>query len=372
MRLMLEAALSLHFFLRCRAAFGGGWWQVPAVAGLVILAAPQISRARPWPDAAWGEFLAAAAPLWSGVLVLFLVAAVGLDLVRLLTGLAGWLGGRSWWGLLAAKRAVPLALILTLALAVHAHYMAYHPRLARVEVAAAKLPEGVESLRVVQLSDVHLSGLIDLDDLRRLTDLVTEARPDILVVTGDLVDMDMSRRQGEAELLAAFKPRYGAFAVMGNHELYAGEANAEAFIRAAGLRLLRGEAETAGGIVVAGIDDENFGGRSDRLPAGQLLGQFQDDGRFVLFLKHRPTLAPGTAGLFDLQLSGHTHGGQIWPGHFVVKRVNGVLSGLHEAPGGRGAVYTSRGAGFWGIPLRFLAPPEVTLIELVRVPPAAS
>ncbi len=372
MRLLLEVTLSLHFFLRCRAAFGGGWWQLPVLIGLGLLAAPQIFRGRPWLVDSWGEVLASAAPLWSGFLILFLVVAVGLDLARLLTGLAGLVSGRSWWKLLAARRAVPLALILTAALAVHSYYMAYHPRLVRVEVPTAKLPAGEDRLRIVQLTDVHLSRLIGLEDLRRMAGLVREARPDILVVTGDLVDMDMSLRRGEAELLAGLTPRYGSFAVTGNHELYAGEDNALAFFRASGLHLLRGEAVTAGGIVIAGIDDEVFGGRSNHQPADRLLGQHQGDGRFILFLKHRPALAPDTAGRFDLQLSGHTHGGQIWPGHYLIQRVNGFLSGLHAVPGGRGAVYTSRGAGFWGLPMRFLAPPEVTLIELVRTPPPAA
>lgn len=152
---------------------------------------------------------------------------------------------------------------------------------------------------------------------------------------------------------------------MGNHELYSGEANSIDFHRKAGLKLLRGEAAEAGGIIVAGIDDEVFSGRSDREPAGQLLNRYKNDPRFVLLLKHRPDQAPGSDGLYDLQLSGHTHGGQFFPGHLFVKLAHEYLYGFYQ-PSERSAIFVSRGAGFWGLPMRFLAPPEVVLIEIKR------
>ena len=365
MRLLIELSLSLHFFIRLRVAFGGGWWQLPVLLWMALMLAPLLLQGAGLVPQSVMAGLLYVWPLWLGFLLFFTLSALALDAARLVTGAAGALGGRAWWGLLAGKRAVPLALGLALVLSAYSYYMAYNPRLVRVEFYSDKLPEGLDGLRVVQLTDIHLSRFVTHKDLRRITALAASAEPDILVVTGDLVDTDMTGRADEADLFPAINPRFGSFAVLGNHELYAGEKNSLDFYRKAGLRLLRGEAVECGGIVIAGVDDENFGERGNRRPAGQLLRSVKDSGKFVLFLKHRPALAPGTAERFDLQLSGHTHGGQIWPGHFLIKRVNGVLYGLNYTSS-KSAVFTSRGAGFWGLPMRFLAPPEVVLIEIRR------
>jgi predicted MPP superfamily phosphohydrolase len=240
--------------------------------------------------------------------------------------------------------------------------MAYHPRLVKVELETAKLPAGVDELRIVQVSDVHLSRHIGREELKSLLDLVEEAAPDLVVFTGDLLDSPVGAAyEQEAALLAGLRPRLGVFAVLGNHETYFGLPAALDFYRRAGLKLLRNQAETVDGLVVAGVDDMTEG-----KDAGRLLTACRDDRRFTLFLKHRPTPAPDVPGRFDLQLSGHTHGGQIWPSHFLAARANGgLLHGLHPAPG-QGWIYVSRGAGFWGLPLRFLAPPEITLFKLRR------
>ncbi|UQZ90909.1 hypothetical protein C4J81_17500 [Deltaproteobacteria bacterium Smac51] len=368
MRLIIELTLSLHFFIRCRVAFGGGWWQLPVLLWLVIMIVPQTLQGLDvLPEPVMGILLKIW-PVWAGYLILFLVAALGLDLLRLLAGLAGAASGHSWWSSLAAKRAVPAALALSAVIAVYSYYTAYNPSLKHVVFQTGKLPEDVDSLRIVQLTDVHLSSLIVHDDLKKMTDLAISAKPDILVVTGDLVDTDMRGRDSEAALLAAVKPRYGSYAVMGNHEYYRGVENSLGFMEKAGLNVLRGEGLEAGGIIVAGVDDEAFRNSLSVEPV-RMLRDWYSSGLFVLFLKHRPSPIPGTSGFYDLQLSGHTHGGQMWPGHILIKKVNGYLSGLYRDPGGKSFIYTSNGSGFWGMPLRFLAPPEVTLIELVRKEP---
>lgn len=356
MRLLIEIAFSLHFFLRCRFAFGGGWWQAPVLLCLIVVLLP----GEVMPGFMGG--LLKFQPVWIGSLVLFTVAALGLDIARLLAGLAGALTRHSWWPLLSAKRAVPAAIVLTVGIVLYANYMARNPGLQHIVIQTRKLPEDVQSLRVVQLSDVHLGSLIDVDDLKKVVTLAAEAKPDMVVMTGDLVDDDMSARQADAALLATLAPRYGMYAVLGNHEYHSGLENSLRFIERAGFKLLRGEAVETGGIVVAGIDDESLRHSLSVEPV-RLLREWQDSGLFVLSLKHRPSPPPGADGLYDLQLSGHTHGGQMWPGHFLIRWANShYLSGLYEKSG----VYVSRGSGFWGMPLRFLAPPEVTLIELVR------
>ncbi len=372
MRLMMELILNAHLFLRCRAAFGWGWQLIPLFLWILLMLNPGGLFPNSLP------FVFKVKPLWTPALLLFLTAALGLDLLRLLLGLAGLVSGHSWWSLLAARRAVPLALVLTVIVGAHSCYMARRPSLKHVVVYSDKLPEDVDSIRIAQLSDAHLSDLIGLEDLKRMAALISEARPDILVATGDIVDGDMRGRDEEAALLASLSPRYGSYAVFGNHERYAGLVNSARFgnlngavsplnfLEKAGFTILRGRAVEAGGIVVAGFDDESIRATKSA-DAVRLLRECQKAGLFVLLLKHRPKPVPGTEGLYDLQLSGHTHGGQIWPGHFMVKAANnGYLYGLHPGGKGEGAVYVSRGSGFWGMPMRFLAPPEVNLIEIVR------
>ena len=364
LRLLVTLVLALHFLLRLRLAYGPGRWLLPVILALLALVTLQN-----WPDRvqAWlgqaAEGLLYAAPLALGYLLFFLLAALALDLLRLALASSSALGApAAWRELLTAGRSVSLALILASGLIVYSYLEAHQFRLARVELETAKLPAEVAELRIVQVSDVHLSRFIGHEELGKMLALVLEAAPDLVVFTGDLLDSPPGAAYDrEAALLAGLRPRLGVFAVLGNHETYFGLPAALDFYRRAGLTLLRGQAGTPPGLVVAGVDDT-----ADGQEAGRLLETFRDDRRFILFLKHRPTPAPEAPGLFDLQLSGHTHGGQIWPNHFPTARANGrLLHGLYPATGG-GWIYVSRGAGFWGLPLRFLAPPEVTLFILHR------
>ena len=367
MRFLVILVLALHFIIRLRLACGPGRWFPPVVLALLALLLTQAwpNRFQTWPGPA-AEGLFTAGPLVLGYLLLFLLAALALDLARLAVVAAVALGApEAWRGLLTVQRSFHLALILAAAVTLSSYHAAYNPRLVTVELETAKLPAGTDELRIVQVSDTHLSRFIGYEELKNQVDLVEAAAPDLVVFTGDLLDSPPGAAyEREAALLAGLKPRLGVFAVLGNHERYFGLQEALDFYRRAGLRLLRGQAGEIEGLVVAGVDDEVFDGEKD---AGRLLEAFRDDPRFILFLKHRPIPAPGAQGLFDLQLSGHTHGGQIWPNHFPTARANGrLLHGLHPAPG-RGWTYISRGAGFWGLPLRFLAPPEVTLFKLRRL-----
>ncbi|MDR2725809.1 MAG: metallophosphoesterase [Candidatus Adiutrix sp.] len=365
LRLLVTLGLALHFLVRLRLAYGAGNWFPPVALALLVLLLPQIwpGQVQSWPEPA-AEWFLAIGPLTLGYILLFFLAALALDLARLTLAGAVALGAQGARPVfLTLEKSVTLALVLAAAALVNAYHMAYSPRLVKVELKTAKLPAGVDELRIVQVSDIHLSRYIGDGELKKMTALVQEAAPDLVVFTGDLLDSPPGAVcEKEAELLAGLKPRFGVFAVLGNHERYFGLPAALDFYRRAGIKLLRGQAEALPGLVVAGVDDEAFGERKD---AGRLLEPFRDDRRFILFLKHRPAPAPGSAGLFDLQLSGHTHGGQIWPNHFLAAKANGLLHGLHPAPG-RGWIYVSRGAGFWGLPLRLLAPPEVTLFVLGR------
>jgi len=192
------------------------------------------------------------------------------------------------------------------------------------------------------------------------------AEPDILVSTGDLVDGQINGMGGLAELIHGVNPRYGKFAITGNHEFYAGLSQAMDFTEKAGFRILRGEGLTVEGLVnIAGVDDP--AGNTNELYKGisekELLSGLPRE-KFTLLLKHRPLIDKNALGLFDLQLSGHTHKGQIFPFSLITWMYYPVDSGCLKLVDNC-YMYVSRGAGTWGPPIRFLSPPEVTVVELV-------
>jgi hypothetical protein len=250
-------------------------------------------------------------------------------------------------------------------------------RAERLTIATPKLPAGSPPIRILQLSDVHLGLIVREERLERILAVVRQERPDLLVVTGDLVDGRIAPLvpgwSGTTRLSAMLKEieaPLGKFSVTGNHEFYAGVDQALAFSAAAGLHVLRGEALPVGGhLTVAGIDDPAGAGREGAPPPDELpLLARGDRNRFTLLLKHRPVVKRGAEGLFDLQLSGHIHGGQIAPFGLAPWLSYRVRCGLTElARGSR--LYTSRGTGTWGPPVRFLAPPEVTVITLTPAAP---
>jgi predicted MPP superfamily phosphohydrolase len=181
------------------------------------------------------------------------------------------------------------------------------------------------------------------------------------------VDGQICRLNGLEDLLKEITPRYGKFAVTGNHEFIAGLENAKCFTENAGFTLLRGEGITIQGILnIAGVDDPTGRryGLAKEIPEKVLLSSLPQD-KFTLFLKHRPHVDKEAQGLFDLQLSGHIHKGQIFPFSIITWLYYPVNSGKMNLTD-NAFMYVSRGSGTWGPPIRFLSPPEVTVIELVH------
>jgi len=185
---------------------------------------------------------------------------------------------------------------------------------------------------------------------------------DRFVATGDIVDGEGNDLNALARYFRAYAPRLGAYAVTGNHEYYAGLENSLRFLHDAGFTVLRGEAAKAGGIVLAGVDDHTAmsAGQPANLDTRKALASFSAND-FIVLLKHQPMVDSDTP--FDLQLSGHIHGGQIFPFVYLTRLTYRVHTGLTELGDGR-RLYVSRGTGTWGPPVRLFAPPEITLITI--------
>ena len=240
-------------------------------------------------------------------------------------------------------------------------------RTEHIVIESPKIPASLGRIRVVQISDVHLGLIIGKQHLSRILDAVRAAKPDILVSTGDLLDGQPDGIAGLETQFREMKPRFGKYAVNGNHEYYVGVGIAEKFCQEAGFTLLSNErVDIPGAVILVGLDDP--AARRFRISEGftekQLLMGLPKE-RFVILLKHRPVLNPETRGLFDLQLSGHSHRGQIFPFTLIIQMLYPIASGLLDLENDS-YLYVNPGSGTWGPPMRFLAPPEVTVIDLVH------
>ncbi len=249
---------------------------------------------------------------------------------------------------------------LTLASTLYGFLSASRVSVKRVEISSPKIEAAARPITLVQISDLHLGDSSILGRTRRVVETVRRLEPDIVVSTGDLFDGFLSLMGPYVEELKRLEAPQGKFAISGNHEVYAGLEEAMDLTKAAGFRVLRQESlNTVGNLTFVGLEDP----ASPKAADESALLSAVDGLRFAILLKHRPEIAPESIGRFDLQLSGHTHGGQIFPFHLLTKLVYKARPGLTELTPGR-YLYLSRGTGAWGPQMRFLAPPEITLITL--------
>jgi uncharacterized protein len=240
-----------------------------------------------------------------------------------------------------------------------------------VEVPIARLPRAFDGFSIVQLTDLHVGVTIDAEFVRRVVARTNEQKPDMIVLTGDLVDGTVENLRDDAAPLAGLTAPHGVFAVTGNHEYYSGADAWIAELTRLGFRYLRNERvaieKDGARFDLAGIDDHSahrwagHGADLDKAMAGR------DPSRALVLLAHQPRQVRVACDYdVDLQLSGHTHGGQIWPWHYIVKvQQGGLLAGMYREK--KTALYVSRGCGYFGPPVRVGAPLEITRIVLRAV-----
>lgn len=351
-----------HYYFYVRLvegpAPGEPWLQIGAIAcaSLAVLTPGGMiaARALPRPHSTW---VAGLSYSWLGILFMLLMGLWVSEIPRLLLAptipepklsrilalsVAGLVALATVWGLRRALGPVGIE---------------------RVAVRLPKLHEDASGFTIAQLSDVHIGPMLGRAWLERVVREVNALEPDAVAITGDLVDGPVSKLREHVAPLADLRAKHGVFFVTGNHEYYSGADSWIAELRRLGITVLRNErVELEEGIDIAGVDDwtafgEGHGPDLDAALAGR------DEDREVVLLAHQPRQIDEAASRgVGLMLSGHTHGGQIFPWNFFVRLQQPYVAGLVRH--GDAQLYVSRGTGYWGPPLRVGAPPEITLLEL--------
>ncbi len=364
----------LHLYIGLRLLLAMALAPEGVAAGIVLLAASallvlaglfssSLKRTR------WSEQLTWAGLLSMGLFSSLLVLTMLRDVVLLVVKLVG-AGGMAVDH--ASAYGVPLlALLVTAVGFINARRLA---RVVDVEVPIAGLPAAFEGYSIVQISDIHVGPTIKRGYLDAIVARVNSLQPDAIAVTGDLVDGSVRRLGLHTEPLSRLSAPDGAFFVTGNHEYYSGAGEWIVELRRLGLKVLINEhvvlEREGGSLMIAGVPDfmAHHFDESHRSDPHAAAAGAPAHVRARVLLAHQPRSAEVAADAgFDLQLSGHTHGGQFFPWNLFVPLQQPYTAGLNRL---RSLwVYTSRGTGYWGPPKRFGAPSEITRVRLVRAAP---
>jgi uncharacterized protein len=275
------------------------------------------------------------------------------------------------WAAPSALWTLGLALFITLAGLIAARR---RPAVVEISIPVTDLPQALHGFSIAQISDVHVGPTIKRGFVEGIVARVNDLKADLIAVTGDLVDGSVPQLSAHTAPLAGLTARHGAYFVTGNHEYYSGERAWTEEIRRLGLRVLKNEHvvlhHNGALLVLAGVTDisaHHFDPSERSDPAAALRGAPANAGAKIL-LAHQPSSAPAAASAgFDLQISGHTHGGQFWPWNLFIHFFQPFTSGLHRLKDLW--VYVNRGTGYWGPPNRFGVPSEITRICLIPAAP---
>jgi predicted MPP superfamily phosphohydrolase len=368
--LWLIVSLPGYIGLRLLPALSIGAGEV--AVGIALLAAacvliPVSIRARSMKNQRIADALA-----WVGFIAMgFLSSLFVLTLLRdvLLLAVALLEGGRqaASFSVPSAQSALALAVFSTVA---GLGFARRRPGVVEIDIPVAHLPQALHGFSIVQISDVHVGPTIKRGFVEAIVARVNALKADVIAVTGDLVDGSVQQLAPHTAPMAKLSARHGAYFVTGNHEYYSGERAWTHEITRLGMTVLKNRhvvlAHDGASLVLAGVTDygaHHFDPAQRSDPSAALRGAPAGAGAKVL-LAHQPSSAQAAADAgFDVQLSGHTHGGQFWPWNLFVRYFQPFTSGLHRL---RNLwVYVSRGTGYWGPPNRFGVPSEITRIRLV-------
>jgi hypothetical protein len=262
------------------------------------------------------------------------------------------------------------ALALTFLSALIGLVIARRPRLVEIDIPIARLPRALHGFSIAQISDLHVGATIKRGFVERIVARVNGLEADLIAITGDLVDGSVPDLAAHTAPLKELVARHGVYFVTGNHEYYSGERAWTEELRRLGLIVLKNQhvilQHDGASLLLAGVTDfsaHHFDPAQRSDPAGALLGAAAGSGPRIL-LAHQPSSAVAAAAAgYDLQISGHTHGGQFWPWNLLVRYFQPFTGGLNRLK--NLLVYVSRGTGYWGPPNRFIVPGEITRLRLV-------
>jgi predicted MPP superfamily phosphohydrolase len=362
--------LGTHAYLARRLVIDPGLpepWRTAGLAAIGLLGATLVLQPigerrlrRPW-----ARLVAWPASVWMGLAFLLLLQLLATDALLSLAGAAAQAAPAAGPGPGAAEgvRAAGVLVVALVAGALGMRTALAPPRDRRIEIALPRWPRELDGFRIVQISDLHIGPILGRAFARHLVERVNALAPDLVAITGDLVDGDARLLADEVAPFAELRARHGVWFVTGNHDHYSGARAWSAAVAGLGIRVLRNERALirAGGAAfdLVGVDDHrgDLFGRDGGEDLGRAL-EGRDAARAAILLAHDPTTFKRASGMgIDLQLSGHTHGGQIWPFAWFVRLAVPFVAGLYRRGGA--TLYVSRGTGFWGPPMRLRAPAEI-------------
>jgi uncharacterized protein len=370
----------IHYYIWLRLGRDAQWpapWNT-ILAWLFVVAAVGVPAAailsRGTSHTAPGQVAVWTAYTWLGVMFLLFTAVLVTDVGRMLIGIARRISGG---GVIDAERRTFIARLTATAIAVVVSGLtavairsALRPvEVRRVRVRLARLPRAQDGLTIVQITDLHVGPTIGREIVEDIVTRTNALSPDIVAITGDLVDGSVGELGDAVAPLANLRARHGVFFVTGNHEYF---SNAEAWLNELprlGIRVLGNERISIGegeaSFDLGGIEDRSahrYGGLSPEAALARALDG-RDPKRELVLLAHQPrSMLDAAAYGVGLQISGHTHGGQIWPFGYLVRLQQGFFPGLHRR--GDAQIYVSRGTGYWGPPMRLAEPAELTHLTL--------
>ncbi len=301
-----------------------------------------------------------------GLTLFFIVLALGSDVIHLLWRRISSPWAISWSPSLSYRRLLMAGITLGgITVGGYAFWEARNIEITKIEIPLRHLPPELDGLSIVQISDVHYGMLQENGRLSDIVTRVNDLQPDLVVITGDLVDEAVSHMEEMAVPLAELKSRFGVMAIMGNHEFFAGVDRADGIMRRSGIQVLRNQIKVLpGGLQVLGVDDPTVYRRMGLpLPDFDGLVKRLDPEKPSILLYHQPVhfeeVAKSGVGL---QLSGHIHGPQLLPMVPFARLFYSHLRGLSHV--GDSYLYVSRGVGTGGPPMRLGSPPELVYIRL--------
>jgi predicted MPP superfamily phosphohydrolase len=305
---------------------------------------------------------------WMTLLFFFFTTSILFDIYNLIIKLSGVLLQKDMSrALVSTLTTFYVPLLLALPLGIYSYFEAQAIHVKRLVIKSQKLAKEIGTLTIAHISDLHLGIMVKDGILDKVIKEIEKAKPDIIVSTGDILEDEVNHVAHLSDKLNSVHARLGKFAVTGNHDFFVDIESSLRFMDEAGFKTLRGEGRTIQGLLnIAGVDDptvKNVKTLNTNISERDVLSKLPLH-NFTILLKHRPDVEKSSLGLFDLQLSGHTHGGQFFPINFIIMPFFKHRSGYTKLSKDS-SIYVSRGVGTACSPIRFLSPPELTFIKIV-------